>query len=76
MDRHQKMLEEKSQNAEVDALIMVVKKFLPFLENLRKSLLTLTDTQRQEPLAQGLQMIYDNFLKSLESMRIKPIDAL
>jgi len=75
-DRYQQNMKEKSASLEVDTLISVVKKFLPFVENLRKSLLTLTDEQKKEPLAQGLQMMYDNFLKTLESFHIKPIESV
>lgn len=76
MERHTKMLEEKSKTLEIDILISTVKKFLPFIENLRKSLLVLTDEQKKEPLAQGLQMTYDNFLKTLASLNIQPIQSI
>ena len=64
------------EKAERDAIIKVVKDFLPFIENLRKSLLNLTDDQKESSLWVGLQMMYENFLKSLEKLYIKPIDAL
>jgi molecular chaperone GrpE len=48
-DRYQQNMKEKSASLEVDTLISVVKKFLPFVENLRKSLATITDDQKESP---------------------------
>jgi len=72
----QRQTQQKMEKAERDAIIKVVKDFLPFIENLRKSLLNLTDDQKESSLWVGLQMMYENFLKSLEKLHIKPIDAL
>ena len=72
----QRQTQQKMEKAERDAIIKVVKDFLPFIENLRKSLLNLTDDQKESSLWVGLQMMYENFLKSLEKLYIKPIDAL
>jgi molecular chaperone GrpE (heat shock protein) len=65
-ERHQAMLKEQEKSMDVDILISTVKKLLPFVENLRKSLDVLSDEQKEESLAKGLQMTYDNFLKVLE----------
>lgn len=75
-ERHKEMLDQQAKSMDVDSLISTVQKFLPFVENLRKSLDVLSDEQREEPLAKGLQMIYDNFLKTLDSMNIKPIESV
>jgi molecular chaperone GrpE (heat shock protein) len=48
-DRYQQNMKEKSASLEVDTLISVVKKFLPFVENLRKSLASIADDQRESP---------------------------
>ena len=40
----------KEKTMQQDSLIKVVKKILPFIENLRKSLETLTEEQKQEGL--------------------------
>jgi molecular chaperone GrpE (heat shock protein) len=52
----------KEASLEQDILIKVVKKLLPFVEDLRKSLLHFTDEQKTEPLGKGVQMVYDKFL--------------
>ena len=67
---------QTTENAERDAVLKVVKEFLPFVENLRKSLLNLSEEQRDSTMGQGLQMMYDNFLKSLEKLKVKPIEAI
>lgn len=75
-DRYQRQIKESSQNMETDSLILVVKKFLPFLEDLRKSLENITDEHMEDPLTKGVQMIYNKFLKTLEGLYIKSIDSL
>ncbi len=75
-DRYQRQIKESSQNMETDSLILVVKKFLPFLEDLRKSLENITDEHMEDPLTKGVQMIYNKFLKTLEGLHIKTIESL
>ena len=75
-DRFQKYTEEKDKDSETNSLISSVKKFLPFVEDLRKSLDTLPEEKKSDPLAQWVQLVYDNFLKTLEWMNIKQIEAV
>lgn len=49
-DRYQRQIKESSQNMEIDSLLSVVKKFLPFIEDLRKSLENITDEHMEDPL--------------------------
>lgn len=48
-DRYMQNMKEKSASLEVDTLISVVKKFLPFVENLRKSLASIVNDQKDSP---------------------------
>ncbi|MDR0860189.1 MAG: nucleotide exchange factor GrpE [Candidatus Peribacteria bacterium] len=66
----------KEENLEQDTLIKVVKKLLPFVEDLRKSLLHLSDQQKTEALGKGVQMVYDKFISALAELSIFPIDTL
>ncbi|MDR2189672.1 MAG: nucleotide exchange factor GrpE [Candidatus Peribacteria bacterium] len=66
----------KEETLEQDTLIKVVKKLLPFVEDLRKSLLHLTDEQKTGPLGKGVQMVYDKFLVALAELQIFPIDTV
>ena len=75
-DRFIRQTNEKTQTINLDSLIDVVKKFLPFLEDLRKSLENITEEHLQDPLTKWVQIVYNNFLKTLESMNIYPIDSI
>jgi len=75
-DRYQRQIKESSQNMEIDSLLSVVKKFLPFIEDLRKSLENITDEHKEDPLTKWVQMVYNKFLKTLEHLHIKPILSL
>jgi molecular chaperone GrpE len=66
----------KEQSLEQDTIVKVVKKLIPFVEDLRKSLLHLTEEQKSEPLGKGVQMVYDKFLSALAELQIFPIESL
>ena len=75
-DRFIRQTDEKNKNINLDSLIEVVKKFLPFLEDLRKSLENITQEHLQDPLTKWVQIVYLNFLKTLNSMDIYPIESI
>lgn len=75
-DRYQRQIKESSESAHVDALLSVVKNFLPFIEDLRKSLENITDEHTEDPLTKWVHMVYAKFLKTLEHLHIKAIDSL
>lgn len=72
----QRQTQQKLENAEHDALIKVVKKFLPFIEDLRKSLFNINEEQRESPMGKGLEMMYTKILQSLHSLHIEPIESI
>jgi molecular chaperone GrpE (heat shock protein) len=51
-DRYQQQIQQSHKTMELDSLILVIKKFLPFIEDLRKSLENITDEHAQDPLTQ------------------------
>lgn len=75
-DRFIRQTDEKNKTINLDSLIDVVKKFLPFLEDLRKSLENITSEHIQDPLTKWVQIVYTNFLKTLDSMNIYPIESI
>lgn len=75
-DRRSRQKEEEAKTAHIDTLISSVKKFLPFVESLRKSLETIPEDQKENALAKGVEMTYNKFVQTLASMHIKQIDAL
>lgn len=76
LDRLQRQTQEKEKDLELNSLLSSVKKFLPFVEDLRKSLDTLPSEKKADPLAQWVQLVYDNFLKTLEWINVKQIEAV
>lgn len=75
-DRYQRQMQEAQKVSHTESLLAVVKKFLPFLEDLRKSLDNITEDHQGDPLTKGVHMIYEKFLKTLEHMHIKVIPSL
>ncbi|HBB04116.1 TPA: hypothetical protein DCZ39_04445 [Patescibacteria group bacterium] len=49
-DRYQRQIKESSESMQIESLLSVVKKFLPFIEDLRKSLENITDEHQEDPL--------------------------
>lgn len=75
-DRFQKQMEEKEKDLELNSLISSVKKFLPFVEDLRKSLSNIPEDKKSDPLVTWVELVYDNFLKTLKSMNIEQIGSV
>jgi molecular chaperone GrpE len=75
-DRFQRQIQENSKNLWIDLLLSVVKKFLPFLEDLRKSLENITPEHQEDPLSKWVKIVYEKFLKTLQSMNIYPIESI
>lgn len=75
-DRFQRQVQEKEKDQDVISLISSVKKFLPFIEDLRKSLDNIPQEKKSDPLAEWVNLVYHNFIKTLESMNIFEIKAI
>ncbi len=75
-DRYQRQTAEKEQDLELMSLLSSVKKFLPFVEDLRKSLDNIPQEKMSDPLAHGVQLVYNNFLKTLEWINVYQIEAI
>lgn len=75
-DSYMRRNEESAKTAKIDTLVDVVKKFTPFIDGLRQSLANIPDEQRDDVLVQGVQMVYNKFISSLEMMGIKKIESL
>jgi molecular chaperone GrpE len=76
MERVQRQHEAAGKSAQRDALVASLKKILPFVDDLRKSLESMSDEVKSSQLAQGVQLVYDKFLSTLEEMKIYPIEAM
>ncbi|MEI6426504.1 MAG: nucleotide exchange factor GrpE [Candidatus Absconditabacteria bacterium] len=75
-DRVQRIAAEKEKSMETDALIKHIKKILPVLDQLKTSLNHIDADKAADPFVVGVKMVYDNMLKALESLGIKPIQSI
>ena len=66
---------EKAAMFEVGAK-SVVEKILPVIDNFERGLAALTEEQKAEPFAQGVEMTYKQLMTTLESIEVKPIEAV
>lgn len=65
---------EKSAMFEVGAK-SVIEKMLPVIDNFERGLATLSDEEKEQPFAQGMDKIYRQLLASLEELGVKVIEA-
>ena len=65
---------EKSQMFDMGAKT-IVEKVLPVIDNFERGLATLSDEEKEQPFAQGMDKIYKQFVASLEELGVKAIEA-
>lgn len=75
-DSYMRRNDEQSKTLKVDTLIDVAKKFTPFIDSLRKSLENIPAEHTEDPLVQGVQMVYNKFISTLDMMGIKAIESI
>jgi molecular chaperone GrpE len=75
-DSYMRRTDEQSKTMKVDTLIDVAKKFTPFIDSLRKSLENIPAEHTEDPLVQGVQMVYNKFISTLDMMGIKTIESI
>ena len=76
MEMIQRQSTMKAESMHQDLLVKIVKKLLPFVEDLRKSLENLSDEDKNSPMWKWVQMVHDRFIKALEGFKIFPIPSL
>ena len=76
MEMIQRQSAMKAESMHQDLLVKIVKKLLPFVEDLRKSLENLSDEDKNSAMWKWVQMIHDKFIKSLADFNIFPIPSL
>ncbi|MCM1211985.1 MAG: nucleotide exchange factor GrpE [Blautia sp.] len=54
----------------------VIEKILPVVDNFERGLATIPEEEKGGAFAQGMEMIYKQLLTELESIDVKPIEAL
>ena len=76
MEMIQRQSAMKAESMHQDLLVKIVKKLLPFVEDLRKSLENLSEDDKNSAMWKGVQMVYDRFIKALEEFDVYPIPSL
>lgn len=66
---------EKSAMFETGAK-SVVEKILPVVDNFERGLAGLSEEERKQPFAEGMNMVYKQFITELEKLEVKPIEAV
>ena len=66
---------EKSQMYEVGAKD-IIEKILPVVDNFERGLDAVTEDQKEDPFVQGMEKVYKQFITVLESVDVKPIEAV
>lgn len=66
---------EKTQMYEI-GVKSVVEIILPIVDNFERGLSTVSEDKKEDPFVQGMEQVYKQFLKSLEDIGVKPIEAV
>ena len=76
MEMIQRQSAMKAESMHQDLLVKIIKKLLPFVEDLRKSLETLSDEDKNSSMWKWVQMVHDRFIKALADFSVFPIPSL
>ena len=66
---------EKSQMYEIGAKDRI-EKILPVVDNFERGLDAVPEEKKEDPFIQGMEKVYKQFMTVLESVEVKPIEAL
>ncbi len=66
---------EKSQMYEIGAKD-IINKILPVVDNFERGLEGLEEENKEDPFVQGMEMVYKQFMDTLDGIGVKPIEAV
>lgn len=66
---------EKSQMYEIGAKD-VIEKILPVLDNFERGLASISEEEKTTPFADGMELVYKQFLKTLDDLGVTAIEAV
>lgn len=66
---------EKSTMFETGAK-SVIEKLLPVVDNFERGLAGLSEEERKQPFAEGMNMVYKQLMTELDKLEVKPIEAV
>ena len=68
---------EKEKGAMYDVGVRaVIEKLLPVVDNFERGLAGLSEEQKNEPFAAGMDLVYKQILKLFDELEVKPIEAV
>ena len=66
---------EKSAMFETGAK-SVIEKMLPVVDNFERGLAALSEEEKKQPFAEGMNMVYQQLMAELEKLEVKPIETV
>ena len=66
---------EKAQMFETGAK-SVIEKMLPVVDNFERGLAALSEEEKKQPFAEGMNMVYKQLMAELEKLEVKPIETV
>ena len=66
---------EKSAMCETGAK-SVIEKMLPVVDNFERGLAALSEEEKKQPFAEGMNMVYKQLMAELEKLEVKPIETV
>lgn len=66
---------EKSAMFETGAK-SVIEKMLPVVDNFERGLVALSEEEKKQPFAEGMNMVYKQLMTELEKLEVKPIETV
>ena len=54
----------------------VIEKILPVVDNLERGLASVPEAEKASPIAEGMEKIYKQLMKTLDDLGVKPIEAV
>ena len=66
---------EKSQMYEIGAKD-IIEKILPVVDNFERGLASMTEEEKTNPFAEGMEKIYKQLMTTLDGLGVKPIEAV
>ena len=54
----------------------VVEKILPVVDNFERGLAALSEEEKKQPFAEGMNMVYKQLMAELEKLEVKPIETV
>ncbi len=67
-DSYQRRIEQESKNQRAESIVDIMKKILPIIDQLSYSVEHMPEDMKSNTWADGVKLIYDNAMKTLQSL--------